>query len=115
MPTPKQFTKAYGANDIGSLQTLDLTVEADEANLSAKVISLQLAQTEEGDKATAIKYERAKNINFGQLTLVQYKTDVDEQSEMAIHTTQGETFQCKGQAYIKGKATKILVFREKAQ
>lgn len=115
MSTPKQFTKAYGANDIGSLQTLDLTVESDEANLRAKVINLQLARNENGADVTAVTYESASQINFGHLTLVQYVTDVDEQSEMAIHQSQGETFQCKGEAFIGGQAVKILVFREKAQ
>lgn len=114
MSTPKRFTKSYGANDVGSLQTLDLTIESDEANLTAKVINLQLAKNNGAD-VTAITYERVLGMKLGHLTLVKFQTDVDEQSEKAIHQSQGETFVCKGKAFISGKPADILVFREKAE
>jgi len=107
----QQFTKAYAAN-MSSLKALETTCEADEANLTAKIISLQLA-TDDGVKVTAGKYERARGIKLGNLAFEQYETEVDEQSLKAIHQAKGDTFLFKGGAYVQDKPVKVLVFREK--
>jgi hypothetical protein len=106
----QQFTKAYDAN-MSSLKGLETTCEADEANLTAKIISLQLA-TDDGAKVTAGKYERARGIALGNLAFEEYKTDVDEQSIKAIHQAKGDTFLFKGEAYVKNSPLKVLIFRE---
>jgi hypothetical protein len=107
----QQFTKAYAAN-MSSLEGLETTCEADEANLMAKIISLQLA-TDDGAKVTAGKYERARGVQLGNLAFEEYKTDVDEQSLKAIHQANGDTFLFKGEAYVQNNRLKVLVFREK--
>jgi hypothetical protein len=106
----QQFTKAYAAN-MSSLKGLETTCEADEANLTAKIISLQLA-TDDGAKVTAGKYERARGIKLGNLAFEEYKTDVDVESLKAIHKAKGDTFLFKGEAYVNNNAIKVLVFRE---
>ena len=115
MPTPKSVshTVAYGANDITSLKALEFSCERDEANLLANIESLQLATIESGDKATAVTYKEVDDFDMGFLTLVEYKNDVDKQSQRAIHEGQGETFLIEGEAYVSGKPVKVLVFREK--
>src|SRR5437763_1490209 len=111
MPAPKAFTKAYAANDIDKLDTLELSCETDEANLTAKIVKLELARTEDGTDATAVTYEEADlNANLGNLTIIDYQTDVDATSLTAIHKTQGEDLLLKGQAYVKDKTVKVLVF-----
>lgn len=114
MPDPVSVTHtaAYGANDIDSLKTLELSCERDEANWFSNIQSLQLA-TDDGVKVTAAMYKEVDNFEMGDLTLVEYKTDVDEQSLRATHKTQGETFLFKGQAYVQSQAVKVLVFRAK--
>lgn len=112
MPDPVTHLVAYGADAIDSLKSLEISCERDEANLFANIIKVQLA-TIDGAKGTAITYEEVDNFKMGHLTFVAYTTDVDEQSQMAIHKAQGETFLCKGQAFVKGAAVKVLVFREK--
>jgi hypothetical protein len=106
----QQFTRAYAEN-MSSLNGLELTCEADEANLRAKIISLQLG-TDNGTKVTVGKYEVATGIKFGHLAFEQYQTDVDEQSLKAIHQGKGDTFLFKGEAYVTNNAIKVLVFRE---
>lgn len=106
------FVKAYAAT-MSSVKGLELTCEKDEADLFARVVSLQLAK-DDGTDVTAGKYEEDLEGNLGNLAIEQYKTDVDEGSIKAIHKTKGDTFLFKGEAYIVNKATKILVFREKA-
>lgn len=101
----------YAADQIGSLDALGFSCEREEANLRSKLTKLELA-TDDGVKATAATYEKTDERKFG-LTLVQYETDVDEQSQTAIHTSQGETFLLKGDAYVNNKAVKVLVFRKK--
>lgn len=105
----QQFTKAYDANM--PLNGLETTCESDENNLTAKIISLQLA-TDNGTKVTAGKYERARGIKLGNLAFEQYKTDVDAGSLKAIHKTKGDTFLFEGEAYVNNSAIKVLVFRE---
>lgn len=108
----EKFTKAYASN-MSSPKGLKTTCEADEGNLLAKLISLELATTD-GTKATAGIYEEEHGMKLGHLAFEEYKTDVDETSLKAIHQTKGDTFLFKGQAYIQDKPVKLLVFREKA-
>lgn len=51
-------------------------------------------------------------MRVGHLTLVAYETDVDEQSQRAIHKSPAETFLFKGAAYVKNASVKVLVFRK---
>src|ERR1700682_6134991 len=98
--------RAYPAN-MSSLQALELTCEADEANLSAKIVSLQLG-TDDGAKVTAGGYEVASGVKFGHLAFEEYKTTVDEQSLKAIHQAKGDTFLFKGEAYVQNNPIKVL-------
>jgi len=107
----EQFTRAY-ASDMSSLNGLELTCEADEANLSAKITSLQLA-TDDGKKVTAAVYEDVDGVKLGHLAFEEYKTAVDETSLKAIHQSKGDTFLFKGNAYVQGEPVKVLVFRDK--
>ena len=109
---PSSHTVAYGANDIDSLKTLELSCERDEAHLFANIKKVQLA-TDDGVNVTAVTYNDVDDFDMGHLTFVQFATDVDKQSQMAIHKTQGETFQCEGRAFVKNQAVNVLVFREK--
>ena len=109
---PKQFTKSYVAT-MSSLNGLELTVEADEANLTAKLLSLELGQSDNGTKGTEGKFERISGINLGHLIFEEYTTEVDAGSREAIHKTQGEPLVCKGHAFINNQAKNIIVFREK--
>ncbi len=110
------FTKAYAATDIDKIETLTTSCETDEANLTAQITKLELAKTADGTSATLVTYEAVDlNANIGDLTLVDYKTDVDAQSLTAIHKSQGETSLFAGNAYISNKPTKVLVFRKKPQ
>ena len=115
MPTPTSVTHtiAYGAKDIKSLKALEFSCERDESNLFANIESIQLA-TADGIKATAVIYKEVDNFDMGFLTLVEYKNDVDMQSQKAIHEGQGETFLFEGKAYINNKPINVLVFREKS-
>jgi hypothetical protein len=106
-----QHTRAYGA-DMSSLQGLELTCEKDEADLAARILSLELA-TDDGVDVTAGIYEDDDETKLGNLVFEQYETDVDEQSIKAIHQAKGDTFLFKGKAYIQNNAVKVLVFREK--
>jgi hypothetical protein len=106
----EQITRAYAAN-MSSLNGLELTCEADEGNLTAKITSLQLA-TDDGDKVTAGIYEEDDNAVLGNLAFEEFKTDVDIESLKAIHKTKGDTFLFKGEAYVKNNPIKVLVFRE---
>ena len=103
---------AYGANDVDSLKTLELSCESDEANWTASIISLELA-TDDGVSVTASTYQNVDNVKVGHLILSEYTTDVDAHSQIAIHDSQHETFLFKGEAYVAGHPKKVLVFREK--
>jgi hypothetical protein len=104
-----KHTVAYGANDIDSLKTLELSCERDEAHLLANIKEVRLA-LDDDIKVTAVIYEDVDNFDMGHLTFVEYKTDVDLQSQIAIHKALGAPI--KGQAYVKGQAIKVLVFRD---
>lgn len=105
-------TKAYVAT-MSSVKGLELTCEKDEADLFARIISLQIAK-DDGTDVTAGKYEDDEETKLGNLAIEEYKTDVDEGSIKAIHQTKGDTFLFKGEAYIQSQRKKVLVFREKA-
>jgi hypothetical protein len=112
--TPVMHTVAYGANDIDTLKTLELSCERDEAHLLANIKSLQRMVTEEGVKVTAAMYQEVSGFKMGRLTLVDFTTDVDKQSKIAIHTSQGETLLFdNGKAFVNNKSVNVLVFRAK--
>lgn len=106
-----QHTFAYPAN-MSSLKGLEISCERDEADLSAKIKSLQLA-TDDGADVTAAIYEYEDDMRLGNLAFEEYKTDVDGQSRKAIHQSQGDAFLFQGEAYIMGKAVRLLAFRER--
>ena len=106
-----QHTKAYAAT-MSSVKGLELTCEKDEADLNARITSLQLA-TDDGADVTAGIYEDDDETKLGNLAIEQYETDVDVQSLKAIHETKGDTFLFDGGAYIQSSPVKVLVFREK--
>ena len=112
MPDPVSHVVAYGAASLNSLKILELSAERDESNLLANIKKIQLA-TIDGAQGTAITYEEVNNFKMGHLTVVSFTTDVDKESQKAIHKTQGETFLCEGKAYINSKVVNVLVFREK--
>jgi lipopolysaccharide export system protein LptA len=104
--------RKYPPPNIDSLEDLELQCEADEANLSAAILSLKLGG---GVNETEATYDGdASGINFGHLAFEEYKTDVDEQSLRAIHKAKQDTFVLKGNAHVQKKPIKVLVFREKA-
>lgn len=108
----KRHTRAYGAT-MSSLNGLELTCEADEANLTAKLISLELAKLEDGTKVTKAVYEEVDGIKLGHLIFEEFTTENDADSRTTIHKTKKEPFVCKGQAFVSNKAKNVIVFREK--
>jgi hypothetical protein len=108
---PLSHTVAYAAN-IDSLKSLELSAERDEGRLLSNIKKVQLA-LDDGAKATAMTYDDVMDFDMGHLTFVAYTTDVDKESQKAIHKTQGETFLCEGKAYVKDNVVQVLVFREK--
>jgi hypothetical protein len=108
----KQRIRAYGAN-MSSINSLELTCEKQEADVQSKLISLELAQLEDGTKVTKAVYEEDDNIKVGHLSFEEFKTPTDVTSLKAIHTTKGDTFLFEGAAFIQDKALKLLVFRDK--
>jgi hypothetical protein len=104
----EKVTRAYPA-DMSSLDALKLVCEADEANLLAELVSLQLGTDNEA-KVTIGVYEVASGLRFGHLALDEYKADVDEQSLKAIHQSKGDTFLFKGAAYIQNNPVTLLAF-----
>jgi len=102
-------TAAY-APDI-SLKSLELSCERDEINWFAKIKTLQLAELEDGSKATAAIYEETADMDLGELKFVAYKTQIEEDGARTANAPLGEPL--KGRAFIQGEITKVLVFREK--
>jgi hypothetical protein len=113
----KQRVVAYAADTIDSLATLERTCERDEARLTSKLVSLQLASidTVDGKKVTAATYERTDEIRVGHLIFEEFTTENDVDVRTAIHKTKTEPLVCKGQAFIKTNSTNVIVFREKQQ
>ena len=104
-----KITRAYTAN-MSSLKGLETTCEADEANLTARIVSLELGTDDDTD-VTVGDYEEDDTTILGELSFEEYKTDVDEQSLKAIH--KDDTFLFKGNAFVKSMPVKVLVFRDK--
>lgn len=103
---------AYKLDELTSLQDLENSLQRDEADLTAKIVSLELA-TDDGVDVTAGTFKEVDDIDsVGNLLVEQYKTNVDIQSLKAIHKTLGEPI-VKGEAYINSKPVKVLVFRQK--
>lgn len=104
--------RAYAKN-MSSLKALELTCEADEANLTAKLISLALG-LDSGEQVTAAQYDdQVGGMKLGHLIFEEYTTDADADSREATHKKKGEPLVCKGQAYVNNVATNVIVFREK--
>lgn len=104
----RAFTK-----NMSSLKALELRCEADEANLTAKLISLALGE-DDGQDVTAAEFDdEVGGMKLGHLIFEEYTTEVDAGSRVAIHKTKGEPLVCKGRAFIKSVAKNVIVFREK--
>ncbi len=114
MSTPQtiKHTAAYAAKDIDTLHTLEISLERDEADWAARIISLEQV-TVDGANATAATYQEDDDARVGHLTLSEYTDDIDAHSRIAIHTANKETFLFKGAAFVKDVSVKVLVFREK--
>lgn len=113
MPENDEEIIAYKAEDIDSLKTLETSCERDEAAHFSNVKAMKRVTNEKGDKLTAVTYKFVDDFKMGHLTILQYDTDVDKSSKKAIQKSKGETFICEGEAFVKGKAVEVLVFREK--
>jgi hypothetical protein len=103
---------AYAADTMDSVKTLEGTCERDEARLTSKIVTLQLAEVD-SKPATAATYEKTHEIKVGHLIFEEFKTEVDVSRLKLLHSTLGEPV--RGEANIKDKAVKVLIFREKAQ
>jgi hypothetical protein len=97
---------------MSSLNALKDRCEGDEAGLTAKLVSLQLARDENGADVTAAHYEIADGLNLGHLIFEEFTTGVDLNSRIAIHQTRGEPHVCTGGAFIAGTGRNVVVFRE---
>lgn len=106
-----QHVAAYGATDIKTLEDLELSVERDEAQFTAKIINLRQV-TVGGKNATAATYEEVDDERVGHLTLTTFTDDINAHSQIAVHNAQHETFLFKGAGFVNGNPVKILVFRE---
>ena len=104
--------RAYSKN-MSSLEGLELTVENDEANLTAKLISLALAKLETGEQVTGARYDDdIGGMILGSLIFEEFTTENDALSREAIHKTKKEPLVCKGRCFINGQAVNVIVFRE---
>lgn len=108
MAIPRQYAK-----NMSSLNGLQFTCEGDEAGLTAKLISLQLAKDENNNDITAADYEVADGLNLGHLIFEEFTTELDANSRTAIHKTRQEPLVCIGRAYVAGVPKKVIVFRER--
>lgn len=108
MPIPRKYPKT-----MSSVRALQLRCEADEAGLTAALISLQLARDEDDEDVTAGHYEFADGLNLGHLIFEEFATEVDLNSLIAIHQTRKEPLVCTGRAFINSAPKNIVVFREK--
>jgi len=101
-------TRIYDAN-IGSLDALEHVCRAAADEFAAQIISLELV-TINGNKATLATYEVASRMTARHLALVEYKSEVEEQSLRATHISKGDTFLFKGEAYVQNNPVKLLAF-----
>ncbi|HJP94708.1 MAG TPA: hypothetical protein VJ875_22290 [Pyrinomonadaceae bacterium] len=106
--------RAYPKN-ISSLKGLELTCENDEANLFAKLVSLDLGINENGEEVTAASYDDdVGDMELGNLIFEQFTTENDALSRIAIHQAQNEPLVCKGRIFINNQVANVLVFRANA-
>ncbi len=114
---------AYKAADLNTLNDLELSCERDESFLG-KVINIQLGAIEKanGDKATAITYEKvplSSPLNIGHLIFEQFDDDADANVKstalkLAGHTPVLAGEEPRAKVFIKNNTLNILVFREKS-
>ena len=102
------------AKTMSSLKALELTCEADEANLTAKLIGLALGKDDGVDVTAAQFDDNVGGMKLGHLIVEEFKDENDAISREAIHKTKGEPLVCKGRAFINSTARNVIVFREKA-
>jgi hypothetical protein len=106
------FTQAYEANKINSVQALASTSRRDELALKAKIVNLELAKVDD-IKVTSVTYNSVDDVNtLGELVFIQYTNDVDKLSQIAIQKSKGNLFLFEGAAYINNQPSKVLVFRK---
>ena len=99
---------------MSSINGLEITCEKDEADLTAKLTSLSLAQDEDGKKITAASYDDdVGGMKLAELIFEEYTTENDALSRIAIHKTKKEPLVCKGRSFINSQAVNVIVFREK--
>jgi hypothetical protein len=109
-----EIPRAY-PKDMSSLKGLELTCENDEANLFAKLVSLDLGINENGEEVTAASYDDdVGDMDLGNLIFEQFTTENDALSREAIHKTQNEPLVCKGRSFINNQPVNVIVFREQA-
>src|SRR5262245_43321060 len=108
---PIEHVVAYGAADIGSLNTLKTTCERDEARLTSKLIQLNLSTIEnaDGEEATAATYEETEESGLGRLIFEVFTNENDALSRIAIHTAKNEPHVCSGKAFVNNKETNVIV------
>jgi len=104
----EQYVVNFPAN-LGSLEELERRCQIEQVNRPANIKSLALG-TSNGENATIGVFEGASSVQFGRLTFVEYKTDVDEQSLKAVHQSKGDDFLFKGAAYIQNNSVTLLAF-----
>lgn len=102
------LTKFYDAH-ISSLEALAIACAADERQCAGKITNLELG-TNSGAQATKATYEITGDMTVRELAFVEYKSDVDEHSLKAKHTSKGYDFLFKGAAYIQNNSVKLLAF-----
>jgi hypothetical protein len=109
MEIPRAYSKT-----MSSLQGLELTCEKDEGDLTAKLISLQLAKNDDDEDITAGAYDDdVGGMKLGHLIFEEFTTENDALSREAIHKTKKEPLVCKGRAFVNSQPINVIVFREK--
>ena len=128
MVNKKTFTIAYKADDINSVNDLELSCERDEAQLG-KLVNIELAklETSNGAKAVACTYEKVplgSGINRGELTFQEYSNVADAnvktanllvaQATPVLPGDSPDANKSRAKIYVGNSTKKILVFRDKA-
>lgn len=107
-------TRLYTA-DVESLKALELLCESDEAYQLSQIRSLTLTQADK-QSATTATYKTADDFTkVGYLTLTEYTDEADAASQIAAHEAAQEKLLLKGEAYVQGRAVKVLVFRARLE
>lgn len=118
MATPKQRTRFYRGIDFTTIDALELRIEKHEADLTSKLITLELAENETGEKGTVAIFEKVNGLKVGHLIVEEYTNDADANLKTTNHKLAGELPVLPGdepKAKIKiGDTTKkVLVFRDR--